>query len=88
MEVSCFGIRQFIYAPENKFEGDFGCMRPSGPACMRPVCVSGGCVEAVGGKSEDVAACVDLWPAVIAGAGLLQLAFVSCVDVFGLKTPK
>lgn len=35
-----------------------------------------------------MAACVDLWPAVIAGAGWLQLAFASCEDVFRFKTRK
>lgn len=60
-------------------------MCPLGRACAWPQRVSGGCVEAVGGKSEDVAACVDLWPAVIAGAGLLQLALARCEDVFSFK---
>lgn len=63
-------------------------MCPLGRACLRPLCVYGGRVQAVGGKSEDVAACVDLWPAVIAGAGLLQLAFASSEDVFRFKTRK
>ncbi len=42
---------------------------------MWPLRAGGGCVWAVGGKRNDVAACVDLWPAVIALAGL---ACVSC----------
>lgn len=35
------------------------------------------CLGLSAAKRKDVAACVDLWPAVIAGAGWLQLACVS-----------
>lgn len=44
---------------------------------MRPLRAGGVRVWAVGAKRKDVAACVDLWPAVIARAGSLQLAYVS-----------
>lgn len=44
---------------------------------MRPLRAGGARVWAVGAKRKDVAACVDLWPAVIARAGSLQLAYVS-----------
>lgn len=44
---------------------------------MQPLRAGGARVWAVGTKRKDVAACVDLWPAVIARAGSLQLAYVS-----------
>lgn len=53
---------------------------------MWPLRAGDGCVWAVGGKRKDVAACVDLWPAVIARAGLLQLAYVSCEGGFMLES--
>lgn len=52
---------------------------------MWPLLAGGGCVWAVGGKRKDVAACVDLWPAVIARAGLLHLAYVSYEGGFRLE---
>lgn len=52
---------------------------------MWPLPAGGGCVWLVGGKSKDVAGCVDLWPAVIAQAGLLELACVSCQNVFSIE---
>lgn len=44
---------------------------------MRPLRAGGGGGRAVGGKRKDVAASVDLWPAVIARAGCWLLASVS-----------
>lgn len=43
------------------------------------------CLELSAAKRKDVVACVDLWPAVIAGAGCLQLARVSCEGVFFMR---
>lgn len=54
-------------------------------ACVWPLHAGGGCVWLVGGKSKDVAGCVDLWPAVIARDGLLELAYVSCQNVFSIE---
>lgn len=54
-------------------------------SCVWPLLAGGGCVWAVGDKRKDVAACVDLWPAVIARAGLLHLAYVSYESGLRLK---
>lgn len=52
-------------------------LHPRQGGCVRPLRAGGGGARAVGGKRKDVAASVDLWPAVIARAGCWLLACVS-----------
>lgn len=56
----------------NESERGFGCRVP-GTEAVRGRCSQEAAVLLLsGGKRKDVAACVDLWPAVIAQAGWMQ----------------